>query len=120
MPVSEKRKQQMKDYRSKNKEKLKEYHTEYNQKNKERILEYRQSPEGLKTSRIINWKQRGLICDDIDALYDHYTKTTHCDECSVELTYDKRLTRTTKCMDHCHETGQFRNILCHSCNTKRR
>ena len=56
----------------------------------------------------------------MDGLYEHYLKTTHCDECEVELTYDKVRTTTTKCMDHCHETGQFRNILCHSCNSKRR
>ena len=109
----EKKKQRAREYYQENKEKIYD-------KTKQYQKEYRQTPEGIKSNRISNWKITGLICDDIDGLYEHYLKTTHCDECGVELTYDKISTSTTKCMDHCHETGEFRNILCHSCNIKRR
>jgi hypothetical protein len=80
---------------------------------------YRQSYEGKKSNTISKWKQRGLITDNYDSLYEHYLKTAYCDACKVLLTYDKQNTATTKCVDHCHETGLFRNILCLSCNIKR-
>ena len=102
----------VKKYREKNIEKVK-------QKQKEYQKQYRKTEQGVKTRRISLWKYNGLVCDNFDALYDHYTSTAYCDACRVELTYDKQNTSTTKCMDHCHETGLFRNILCHSCNTKR-
>ena len=37
-------------------------------------------------------------------------------KCNVLLTTDKTPTPTRKCMDHCHETGLFRFILCNKCN----
>jgi type IV secretory pathway VirB4 component len=108
----------------KNKEKILQQQKEWYEKNKEKIKEdkkqYYQTDQGIKSHRIGNWKQSGLICDNYDELYNHYLKTAYCDACKVELTYDKKTTATTKCMDHCHETGLFRNILCHRCNSKRR
>ena len=117
-----------KEYRKKNKEKIKQYnkehHKEHYEKNKEKILqqkkEYNQTEQGIKSRRINDWKRYGLICDNYDALYEHYLKTAYCDACKVQLTTDKENTATTKCMDHCHETGLFRNILCVSCNSKRK
>tara|TARA_R110002012_G_scaffold246119_1_gene421183 strand:- start:60 stop:482 length:423 start_codon:yes stop_codon:yes gene_type:complete len=131
-----------KEYRLKNKEKQKEYDRQYRLNNKERKKErdrqwglnnkekikeyqkkYRQTEQGIKTNRIKNWKRQGIITDDYEALYDHYLKTSFCDECKIELSYDKHITKTTKCCDHDHtitDRPNFRNILCHPCNTKRR
>ena len=115
--------QRNKEYYEKNKQEILQRHKEYQKQNKEKVLQYHrkynQKPERIKSRRIYDWKRMGLICDDMDGLYEHYLKTTHCDECEVELTYDKNNTPTTKCLDHCHESGMFRNILCLSCNVKR-
>jgi hypothetical protein len=105
----EKRQKQMKEYHQQNKEKLKEYYKKYSQTEK-----------GKKSTRIRNWKFSGVIHPNFDELYEKYINTEHCELCSVELTEDRYRTPTTRVLDHCHETGEFRNIVCQSCNIKRR
>ena len=109
-----------KKYYEKNKEKLKEYHENNRGKRIKQMKEYNQTEYAIKSRKISKWKKRGLICDNYEQLYNHYCKTAYCDYCKVKLTIDKKNTSTTKCMDHCHETGLFRNILCLSCNNKRK
>jgi len=128
-------KQQLQDYRERNKEKLLEYEKQYREQNSDKIKEYReinkeqlnykkrdysQTPTAKKTRRISHWKDRGVISNDFNELYEAYLSQTNCDECNIELTYDNVRTRTTKCLDHNHETGEFRNILCNSCNVRRK
>ncbi len=64
-----------------------------------------------------SWKRQGLNMEHFEEIYEIYMITTHCDLCGVELTDGKIRTKTTKCMDHSHITGEFRNIVCCSCNS---
>ena len=103
--------QQKKEYDKKNKEKRKEYMKEYNK-------EYKKSDNGLKSNRICNWRQYGVLDnfnDNYETLYKIYLSTKFCDICNCELNTN---TKTRKCLDHCHKSGYFRNIVCNSCNVK--
>ena len=65
---------------------------------------------------IYNWKRRGLICRGDETYKDIYNKVmsvTHCELCNVEFTEEKNKLRS---MDHSHETGLFRKVLCNKCN----
>lgn len=85
---------------------------------KKRMAEYRQSEAGKKSSRISGWKQWGIISDDYDALYTKWKETTRCEECNIEL-IEGNEGKHKKVIDHDHNTGIFRNIVCNSCNVKR-
>jgi len=135
MPFDEKEYQ--KEYRLKNKEKMKEYQKEYYKNNKEKInllckeyseinkdklilyqKEYKKNnPESKrKTDIISNWKRMGVICEDYDKLYEYYLSSEECENCGIQLNSG---TGTKKHLDHCHNTGLFRNILCQTCNLLR-
>ena len=60
---------------------------------------------------------KGLIAteEEFESIYYMYIYSSHCELCNKEFksTQDRQ-------MDHNHETGEFRNILCNLCNIKRR
>ena len=109
-------------------EKEKQYQKEYYQKHKQKKIEYakiqgnkyKQTPAGRKGSCIRQWKSRGVIHNDFDELYEKYINTELCESCNCILTTDKKTTSTRKCLDHCHDSGLFRNVICNGCNVKRR
>ena len=112
----EKKKLYNKNYKQKNKEAIKEYNKNYKQKNKEAVKEYKkeynQSEKGVKTRIISHWKSRGILDEDLSAVYDYYIKQTHCMICLIE--YKDSFDR---CLDHDHETGEIRYICCRHCNS---
>ena len=59
---------------------------------------------------ISRWIRRGLISNDYREIYDRWAGSFECEKCGHDYSCNK------KCMDHCHITGAFRNILCNACN----
>ena len=65
---------------------------------------------------ICNWKKRGLICregETYKGIYSFVMSIDNCQLCSVKFT---DIESEKRCMDHCHETGFFRKVLCNKCN----
>ena len=58
------------------------------------------------------WKRIGVIYHDFDELYEVYIKTMNCWHCNKEFT-----STIDRCLDHNHETGAFRAIVCNKCNS---
>ena len=110
------------------KEETKLYMKEYYQKNKEKIAkyskEYKQSKKAKMNDKISNWKRKpkngyGLICesrDEYEYIYDRWLNSEMCEEPKCNKEYSENNIKT---MDHCHDTGLFRDIICNSCNVKR-
>ena len=61
-----------------------------------------------------NWKKLGLNMDNFEEIYYKYIIATHCQLCNKQFT--KTIDRQ---MEHCHATGQFRNIVCNNCNSRK-
>jgi len=121
------RKEWYKKWHEKNKEernkKAKEWYKNITEEQKEHRKEvrkeYDKTEQGKKTRRINVWKSHGIKSEDYEELYEIFINTIKCEECDIELTYGSK-GNTRKCLDHDHKTGLFRNVLCHSCNVKRR
>ena len=58
------------------------------------------------------WKYKGLIMDNFEEIYQEYIYQTNCELCGklFEKSHDRQ-------MEHCHITGEFRNIVCQKCNS---
>tara|TARA_R110000796_G_C14286759_1_gene403446 strand:+ start:81 stop:536 length:456 start_codon:yes stop_codon:yes gene_type:complete len=115
----EKAKQDGIEYRKNNKEKLRLRSIEYRKQNSEKIkkskAEYLKTEKGKKVKTISSWKNRGLVEEDYDPIYERYINTHNCDCCRTSIGEGK----ASRCMDHNHKTGKFRNVLCHNCNILR-
>ena len=107
----EKQNQYNSTYYHKHKEKEHVRNKKYRDENPEKIKQYRikQKKNNIKS----NWKSRGLNMELFEIIYEVYETTTTCDICSVIL---EGRGVNQKCMDHCHYTGDFRNIVCKKCN----
>ena len=79
-----------------------------------RNRKYYNTPKGMKAYTKRNWKRRGFNMDTFYYVYPIFLNATNCERCNIVFSDDNRGTK--KCMDHCHSTGMFRNVVCINCN----
>ena len=91
---------------------LKQYREENKDKIRERNRVYNKTERGKRVNTIGGWRNKGLIADDYDAIYDRYINTHECDCCKKPIHQGLG----SRVMDHCHKTGKVRSLLCHRCN----
>ena len=113
----EEKNERYKNSKYSNPELTKQYRETHKEEKKEYMKEYRKTDAYKKSYRITNWKKSGVKCDDWDKLYDKYINTWNCEECNVELKEGNF--KNKKCLDHNHDNGEFRNIICNRCNVIR-
>lgn len=108
---------------------------EYIKKQEEKRLYKETEPERKKIARKKKYRERmnnnyknqckykwtaraGLKETDerFEYIYNRYMTTDNCEFCNHK--FNPKI-KNQKCMDHCHLTGHFRNVICNSCNSKR-
>ncbi len=133
----------LKEYREKNKEKLEAYNKEWNVKNKDKIKGYNDANREYRDQHTKEWRaahpeyQKEYYVKNRDVIYEkarHYNclkRGTTLEEfekavvaqgncCALCLKPESKKFKgkvTRLAVDHDHETGKFRALLCSGCNT---
>jgi len=104
-------------YAAENKEQVLANKAAYYQQNRERILTEKAAYRAANKREIYfrNIKNKfGLTKEHFFAMLDE--QDGKCDICSEPFVFGEGR-RKTACVDHCHETGVIRGLLCGGCNT---
>ena len=91
----------------------------YIEQNREYQKSYRQTVKGIKNKRLCNWRKSGVLCEDFNELYTYYINTWICENCDCPLV-EGIFGANKRVLDHDHDTGLFRNVLCNTCNIRRK
>jgi hypothetical protein len=92
----------------KSKEEIAAYAKKYYADNKTELLEYKKNYRIINKEKIADYNRKRLYGLTTEEFQDLMVKQLSC--CAI-CGLKKKLY-----VDHCHETGQIRGLLCHHCN----
>ena len=76
------------------------------------------STEERKGKDVNKWRtiksKYGLTREGWDDLWD--SQQGMCKICNTAMTTEERMSKTKAVVDHCHDSGKVRALLCHRCN----
>lgn len=72
----------------------------------EQCRQYRKTEEGKRQTKAMNLKKFGLTLEDFETMVE-----SQGGACAICSGIPDQL-----CVDHCHDTGKVRGLLCHRCN----
>jgi hypothetical protein len=116
----ERKNAKQREYRENNLEHILATNKEYRENNKEQISAknkiYREAHREQKSHIVTRWRKRCVIPPDGYTLCELYEEIyLPCNNCMV-CNKDISMGVNKKCMDHCHDTGHYRQVLCAACN----
>ena len=101
--------EQRKEYYSENKDKISERAKKYYQNNREARLKYQHDNKERKKCLYLQ-RNFGITLDDYNEMLE--AQEHRCAGC---LIHEDEL-RSALAVDHCHQTGKIRGLLCDACN----
>ncbi len=102
-----------------NKERKSDWNKKYRKSDKGKVKtdnainKYLKTEKGIKSKTKTRWKRYGMNMENFEEIYIRFRDAIFCDICECVLEGNGR---NMKCMDHDHDTGEFRNIVCNYCN----
>ena len=92
-------------------EQMKESHSENRDERIKKMKDYNSKPENKERARCLQLQRRfGITLDDYNQMF---TEQNGC--CAVCGKHEKEQAKALA-VDHDHETGEVRELLCHACN----
>lgn len=71
-----------------------------------------------RKNKLCTWRRQGVIFaskEEEQSFYLLFINTPNCESCGLK--FDNNYFNQQRCLDHCHNSGLVRNILCRSCNS---
>ena len=94
------------------------YYTANKEKCKNVAKLYKQTEAGHRADKISKWKSNHKIKlrdnEDWVSIYYYVESLDFCEDCGNQFK-----SRRDRQLDHDHQTGYIRDIVCNSCNTRR-
>lgn len=103
----------LKEYRDQNKAQRRETIKAWRAAHPDKMREYRRKDAQRSRARIKRWREKtfyGLTPEMKQSMLQRQGN-----RCAICLRHEKELKRGLA-IDHCHETGRVRGLLCHPCN----